>query len=424
MARTRRPSPQTAAVLRELAAQPVEWRYGYELGQQVGLKAGSLYPILIRLADRGLLEARWEEPSEQPAGRPPRHLYRLTGSGRELAAQLDPVATPSRRRTHGGLQSALVSAPPRAMRAARYLDVVVRLLPRPGASGVKRCGPSSATITSPAERRRFALGCTRVALSPTPGTRAIAHHLAALGAAALVLAAALALTARDRADRPGARPARGTRLARSPPGAVRPRRPGPGSARRAHRRARTRGIVPARHGGGTRDGRTPAARSRRHGRHALADVPRCSPARRHRTRQSPRRRRAGLRVGCRSRLGGGRIRRPAVRTPRGAAGRPAPGPRNLARAGRVRRAGPRRSAHSPAYPVRRSGRGRGALRRDVRGARRRARRARYRCAPPRADPASARRDDAARHERRRREPPKTRSQPRTTMQGCFSSARC
>ena len=82
MARTRRPSPQTAAVLRELAAQPVEWRYGYELGQQVGLKAGSLYPILIRLADRGLLEARWEEPSEQSAGRPPRHLYRLTTAGR------------------------------------------------------------------------------------------------------------------------------------------------------------------------------------------------------------------------------------------------------------------------------------------------------------------------------------------------------
>ena len=72
----------------------------------VGLKAGSLYPILIRLADRGLLEARWEEPSEQPTGRPPRHLYRLTSSGRELAAQLATVATPARRRAHGGLQSA------------------------------------------------------------------------------------------------------------------------------------------------------------------------------------------------------------------------------------------------------------------------------------------------------------------------------
>jgi PadR family transcriptional regulator PadR len=84
MARTRTPSPQTLVVLRALAAEPARWRYGYELGQQAGLKAGTLYPILVRLADRGLLEAQWE-PSPQP-GRPARHLYRLTASGLELAA--------------------------------------------------------------------------------------------------------------------------------------------------------------------------------------------------------------------------------------------------------------------------------------------------------------------------------------------------
>jgi PadR family transcriptional regulator len=70
------------AVLRALAAEPATWRYGYELGRQVGLKAGSLYPILIRLADRKLLETRWETP---PPGRPARHLYRLTAAGLELA---------------------------------------------------------------------------------------------------------------------------------------------------------------------------------------------------------------------------------------------------------------------------------------------------------------------------------------------------
>jgi hypothetical protein len=71
-------------VLTALAADPSAWRYGYELGQQVGLKAGSLYPILMRLSDRGLLEASWE--SGPPQGRPPRHLYRLTGDG-VLAAE-------------------------------------------------------------------------------------------------------------------------------------------------------------------------------------------------------------------------------------------------------------------------------------------------------------------------------------------------
>ncbi|MDX6563716.1 MAG: PadR family transcriptional regulator, regulatory protein PadR [Gaiellales bacterium] len=92
MPRTRRPSPQTVAVLRALVAEPGEWRYGYELGRQVGLKAGSLYPILIRLSERELLESRWEEQSEASTGRPARHLYRLTGAGRELAEQLAPAA--------------------------------------------------------------------------------------------------------------------------------------------------------------------------------------------------------------------------------------------------------------------------------------------------------------------------------------------
>ena len=86
MTRTRRPSPQTAAVLAALAERPGTWRHGYELGQEVGLKAGSLYPILIRLTDRGLLEATWE--TDPPTGRPPRHLYRLTGAGATLAAEV------------------------------------------------------------------------------------------------------------------------------------------------------------------------------------------------------------------------------------------------------------------------------------------------------------------------------------------------
>ena len=84
MPRNRAPSPQTLSLLRALAAEPTRWRHGYELGTETGLKAGSLYPILVRLADRGLLEARWEE--DPPPGRPARHLYRLTAHGLEMAA--------------------------------------------------------------------------------------------------------------------------------------------------------------------------------------------------------------------------------------------------------------------------------------------------------------------------------------------------
>lgn len=103
MTRTRRPSAQTTAVVLALAEEPASWRYGYGLCQQLDLKAGSVYPILMRLADRGLLETTWE--SEAPAGRPPRHLYRLTGPGRVLAAELAaaPPAPAKAARAAGGV---------------------------------------------------------------------------------------------------------------------------------------------------------------------------------------------------------------------------------------------------------------------------------------------------------------------------------
>jgi PadR family transcriptional regulator PadR len=79
MARRSGFSAQTLAVLAELCAAPTQWRHGYGIARDTGLKSGTLYPVLIRLADRGLVEARWED--EQPAGRPRRHLYRLTLEG-------------------------------------------------------------------------------------------------------------------------------------------------------------------------------------------------------------------------------------------------------------------------------------------------------------------------------------------------------
>src|SRR5256885_15740375 len=99
MRRNRGLSAQAVSVLRALAADPSRWRYGYDLGAEVGLKSGSLYPILVRLADRGLLEAAWESG---PTGKPPRHLYRLTAAGLDQVADLatEPVAqrSPVRRR--------------------------------------------------------------------------------------------------------------------------------------------------------------------------------------------------------------------------------------------------------------------------------------------------------------------------------------
>jgi DNA-binding PadR family transcriptional regulator len=85
-------SPQTLLVLAALQEQPSQWQHGYALATGTGLKSGTLYPILIRLADRGLVEACWQE--EAVPGRPRRHLYRLTADG--LVSAAEALAAPAR----------------------------------------------------------------------------------------------------------------------------------------------------------------------------------------------------------------------------------------------------------------------------------------------------------------------------------------
>jgi len=92
---TRRLSPQTAEVLTALALNPQSWLYGLEIAAATGLKSGSLYPILIRLDERGLLESQWLEPDKP--GRPPRHAYRITAAGKaalRAAVAARPAASP------------------------------------------------------------------------------------------------------------------------------------------------------------------------------------------------------------------------------------------------------------------------------------------------------------------------------------------
>jgi PadR family transcriptional regulator PadR len=81
----RKCSRQTLALLSALMERPRTWQHGYELSKETGLKSGTLYPILIRLNDQGLLNSRWKD-AERP-GRPPRHVYRLTAAGLALARE-------------------------------------------------------------------------------------------------------------------------------------------------------------------------------------------------------------------------------------------------------------------------------------------------------------------------------------------------
>jgi len=76
-------SPQILSVLSILLEKPLEWRYGYDLSRETDLKSGTLYPILIRLAQRQWVESRWHLADENGK---PRHMYRLTADGRRAAA--------------------------------------------------------------------------------------------------------------------------------------------------------------------------------------------------------------------------------------------------------------------------------------------------------------------------------------------------
>ncbi len=63
-------------------------RHGYDIGKliearsngQIRFRIGSLYPILFRLEDRGLIAGRWVEQD----GERRRRCYRLTSAGRKF----------------------------------------------------------------------------------------------------------------------------------------------------------------------------------------------------------------------------------------------------------------------------------------------------------------------------------------------------
>jgi len=72
-------------VLRAFLADPAKPRYGYDLMKASGLPSGTLYPMLGRLQEQGLVSSAWEPTGAD--GRPPRRYYQLTDEGMETARQ-------------------------------------------------------------------------------------------------------------------------------------------------------------------------------------------------------------------------------------------------------------------------------------------------------------------------------------------------
>lgn len=93
MTRARALSNQARAALAVLLDAGDRWSHGYDVSRLAGIKSGTLYPLLIRLEAQGYLLAEWHPPAEP--GRPPRHAYRLTARGVELARSSLPHPSPT-----------------------------------------------------------------------------------------------------------------------------------------------------------------------------------------------------------------------------------------------------------------------------------------------------------------------------------------
>jgi PadR family transcriptional regulator, regulatory protein PadR len=72
-------------VLRVLVDDPTAPHYGYDLMKAARLPSGTLYPMLARLQQEGLVDSEWEDQRPDAGGRPPRKYYRLTAAGLRVA---------------------------------------------------------------------------------------------------------------------------------------------------------------------------------------------------------------------------------------------------------------------------------------------------------------------------------------------------
>jgi len=72
-------------VLRVFLADASSRQYGYDIMKAAKLPSGTLYPMLARLHDQGLVTSEWEPKPDDASGRPPRKYYRLTGEGIRVA---------------------------------------------------------------------------------------------------------------------------------------------------------------------------------------------------------------------------------------------------------------------------------------------------------------------------------------------------
>ena|SRR5947207_12162923 len=76
---------QSLKVLKMFVDAPLQAYSGAELMKVTGLSSGTLYPILFRFEEYGLLQSKWEKGKAQALGCPRRRLYSVTAPGLSVA---------------------------------------------------------------------------------------------------------------------------------------------------------------------------------------------------------------------------------------------------------------------------------------------------------------------------------------------------
>jgi PadR family transcriptional regulator, regulatory protein PadR len=82
------PIRMTYATARVLIALDAGVRYGFDIADVAGLRGGTVYPILRRLEEEGLVRSSWERPEiGRREGRPSRKYYQLRAAAQSLVEE-------------------------------------------------------------------------------------------------------------------------------------------------------------------------------------------------------------------------------------------------------------------------------------------------------------------------------------------------
>lgn len=78
----------TYATARVLQALDAGLRYGFDIAETAGIRGGTVYPILRRLEEEGLVRSSWERAEiGRREGRPSRKYYQLRASAQALVRE-------------------------------------------------------------------------------------------------------------------------------------------------------------------------------------------------------------------------------------------------------------------------------------------------------------------------------------------------